>query len=122
MSALANRPLTDRLLHARISNVSSAISDFITVPANGKIIAAWCAVSTGLTSTNAAIAFLSGVSSTITGGTITLVASGSSAGSVFGSTPTGNNFVTEGDFIQVVSSGANSSGNAVGVVTLILRS
>ncbi len=121
MSALLNHPLGDRFLEARISNVSSSISDWISVPANGRIIAAWVTLSAAITSSNAAIALYSGVSSAMTNSTISIIGSGSSAGSVFSATPSANNFVTEGDFIEVRSSGLNSSGAAAGVVTLVLR-
>jgi hypothetical protein len=108
------RTLNDYFITAEIEDVSTASSTFVAVPDGGKIITANQATITG----TAALSFEIG-GTAVTGGGISIVASGS-AGAIDTAEPTGANTVTEGGSIEMITDGG-STNTSKAVVTFVIR-
>ena len=96
------RTLNDYFITAEIEDVSTASSTFVAVPDGGKIIKILTANQATITGT-AALSFEIG-GTAVTGGGISIVASGS-AGAIDTAEPTGANTVTEGGSIEMSTDG-----------------
>ena len=111
------RTLNDYFITAEIEDVSTASSTFVAVPDGGKIVKILSANQATITGT-AALSFEIGGTS-VTGGGISIVASGS-AGAIDTAEPTGANTVTEGGSIEMITDGG-SSNTSKAVVTFVIR-
>ena len=110
------RTLNDYFITAEIEDVSTASSTFVAIPDGGKIVKILTANQATITGT-AALSFEIGTA--VTGGGISIVASGS-AGAIDTAAPTGNNTVVEGGSIEMITDGG-SSNTSKAVVTFVIR-
>tara|TARA_R110000772_G_scaffold30763_3_gene76369 strand:+ start:1349 stop:1738 length:390 start_codon:yes stop_codon:yes gene_type:complete len=111
------RTLNDYFITAEIEDVSTVSSTFVAIPDGGKIVKILTANQATITGT-AALSFEIG-GTAVTGGGISIVASGS-AGAVDTAAPTGNNTVVEGGSIEMITDGG-STNTSKAVVTFVIR-
>jgi hypothetical protein len=98
-------------------NLADADSVFITAPLAGTISKAYITVHNAIDADTVVTLKIGGVA--VTNGTISVVASGSTGGSVFSCTPTAANAVIAGQAIEIVSNGA-ATANDPAYITLLL--
>lgn len=111
------RTLNDYFLTAEIPDVSTAGQVYIAVPDNGKVIKVFSALNGAISTADATLTVKTPEG---TAGTITIAQSGSAAGDVDTLEPTTNNYVNEGEVIEVETDGASSTA-AKATVTVIVR-
>jgi hypothetical protein len=77
----------------------------VASPWRGKIVRYYSAIANAITTADGSVSLtINGTA--VTGSTITVTQSGSAAGDVDSAIPTGANYVNEGDYIGVVTTGA----------------
>lgn len=115
-----NRPLTEHSLHSFMTDVSTASSTFIASPFRGTIKRAYSVITNAITGADCTWSLkINGTA--VTGSTVTITQSGSAAGDVDTSTPTGANYVNEGDTIEIVSAGESSTTTPTNFTVVIER-
>src|SRR5947209_550173 len=82
---------------------SSPVTAYARAPFRGKIVKLGCTLQGTLSGDATVACTVNGTA--ITGGSLTLTASGSAGGSIFTVVPTGANVVSEDDYISFPSSG-----------------
>lgn len=101
-----------------ITDLSTAEDVYVAAPLAGKIIKAYAVIHNATSVANAVINLkIGGVA--VTGGIITVVQSGSAAGSSYSCTPTAANTVTAGQAIQI-NNAAGSTTTTKTWVTIVL--
>ncbi len=111
------RTLNDIFLTAEITDVSTAGQVYIAAPDNGRVIKVFSALNGAITSADATLTVKTPEG---TAGTITIAQSGSAAGVIDTLEPTTNNYVNEGEAIEVETDGGSSTA-AKAVVTVVIR-
>lgn len=97
-----------RTVQCHAANISSAGSAFTVAPCKGKITKLWSVIhSTISVGDNTVTTKIAGTA--ITGGAITIANSGSAAGDVDSSVPTGANFVYEDQNIEFAYTGSTDA-------------
>tara|TARA_R110002051_G_scaffold18015_3_gene51987 strand:- start:3280 stop:3783 length:504 start_codon:yes stop_codon:yes gene_type:complete len=92
----------------KFKDVSTATSQWVSSPLAGKIKTIYTALGGALGTADAVISFeIAGT--LVTSGTVTITQSGSAAGDLDSSTPSGANTVTAGQVIEVISNGASTN-------------
>lgn len=115
-----NRPFTEAAVSANLVDISTASSAFVVAPWRGRIVRAYSVIHAAITSADAVWTMeINGTA--ITGVSVTVANSGSAAGDVDSATPTGANYVNEGDTIEFVSDGASSTAVAATFTAVIDR-
>ena len=112
MALTVNHPmLKETRIYGRISDSAAASTAcYIPVPLRGKVVKVVVVGDAAVDSDRIiTTAIGTGAGTAITGGAITMTASGSAAGSIFTATPTGANDVNEGDVISFITDGAGST-------------
>ena len=105
-------------LNVSIPDISTAGSYFVGNPVLGKIYKAFVTLDGAITTADTIVTLeINGV--LVTGSSITVAYSGSSAGSTFSSTPSGANTVTANSAIEVITDGG-STGAVRASVTLLM--
>jgi hypothetical protein len=95
-------------LNVSIPDISTAGSYYVVNPILGKIYKAYVTLDNAITVADSIVSFeIGGVA--VSGGNITAAYSGSAAGSVFSSTPSGNNTVSAGGAIEVITDGGSTT-------------
>ena len=113
------RTLNDYFLTGKITAISTAGSTFVTAPDEGRIIKIYSSIKNAITSADAALSFeLAGTA--VTGGGITVTQSGSAAGDVDSATPSGANYVAEGQAIEMITDGGSSTACEC-IITFVIR-
>ena len=103
---------------AVIDDISTAGSHWVTIPLAGDIIGISSVIDGAITLADATLSFeIGGVA--ITNGGITIAFSGSAAGDVDTSTPTGNNTVTANQAVELITDGG-STDVAKATITLLV--
>jgi|TARA_R110000803_G_scaffold38016_2_gene82051 hypothetical protein len=115
-ATLKNKNLT--AFTYKFKDVSTATSQWVSAPLAGKIKTIYTALGGAIGTANAVISFeIAGT--LVTAGTVTIATASSAAGDLDTSTPSGNNTVTAGQVIEVISNGAST--NTVDVsITFVL--
>jgi len=114
------RPLADKYLNGQIIDISTASICHIAVPAPGRIVAAYVALSAAITNTTDVITIKKG-STTI--GTISVTEAASAIGSVHTATFTGSEAdctFAAGDAL-VFDNGGESDTTSIGRITAVMR-
>lgn len=102
------RPLYDYFLTAYLADISTAGQIYVPVPDGGEVVKILTALNGAIGTANAALTFkINGTA--ITGSAITVAYSGSAAGDVDTSEPTGANVVKEGDVLEAETDGASTN-------------
>ena len=105
MALPENRPLTEGVLNAQMADISTASTVYVPVPWRGRIVRYHSAIANAITTADGSISLtINGTA--VVRSTITVTQSGSAAGDVDSAFPTGANYVNEGDYISIVSTGA----------------
>ncbi len=109
-----------RYFTAVMADISAASSVYIVMPCRGKVIRAYVALSTAITSADSALtATINGTA--ITGMTGTAANSGSGAGSTFTlSDATAARDFVDGDYVSLVTDGGSST-TSLGYWTLVVE-
>lgn len=108
MALPENRPLSEESVSAYLADISTASSTFVAAPFRGKIVRAYSVIHAAITSADAVWTMeINGTA--VTGVSVTVANSSSAAGDVDSATPTGANYVNEGDTIEFISDGASST-------------
>jgi hypothetical protein len=95
-------------LNVSIPDLSTAGSYYVANPLVGKIYKAYVVLDNAITVADSIVSFeIGGVA--VTGGNITCAFTGSAAGSVFSSTPSGANTVSTGGAIEVITDGGSTT-------------
>lgn len=95
-------------LNVSIPDVSSPGSYFVASPIIGKIAAIYVTLDNAITVANAIVsAKINGVA--VTGSSITVTFTGSAAGSVYSSTPSGANTINQGNSIEILTDGGSTT-------------
>lgn len=95
-------------LNLEIPDISTAGSYYVANPILGKIYKIILVLDNGITSADATVsAKINGVA--VSGSTITVAYVGSGAGSIFTCTPSGDNTVSAGNPIEILTDGASST-------------
>lgn len=106
------------ILSTRIPDISTAQSIFIPNPLVGDIETIYTCIHGAIATADATItAEINGV--LVTGSAITVAYSGSAAGDVDSSTPSGNNTVSAGGAIEIITDGASSNSVAADVIIVM---
>jgi len=114
------RTLNDYFLYGEIVDVSTAGQIYIPVPDGGRIIKAFSVIGGTIATADADITLKIG-GTAVTGGLITITASGSAAGDVDTCEPTAANVVVEGGSIEVETDGASTNTIAAGICIVVRR-
>lgn len=114
------RTLNDYFLTGEIVDVSTAGQIYIPVPDGGRIIKIMSALGGTIATADADLTAKIG-GTAVTGGVITITASGSAAGDVDSVEPTAANTVVEGDAIEIETDGASTNTIAAGITIVIRR-
>ena len=114
------RTLNDYFIVGKIHNISTAGSSFVVAPDSGKIIKIYTTIKNSISSANAGLSFEIG-GTAVTDGGITIAHSGSAAGTVDSSTPSGANYVAEGQAIEMITDGASSTSCECEITFVIRR-
>lgn len=112
--------LHDRIYNAQLADVSADTSAWVPILRPGRLVGGSVAISAAITSANAVITVKKG-SATL--GTITIVQSGSAAGSVFTLAITGSEAdctLATGDVLELDSDGGSST-TSIGYFSLVVR-
>jgi hypothetical protein len=108
MALPSNRPLSEASVSAYLADVSAASSTFVASPFRGTIKRAYSSIANAITGADCTWTMtINGTA--VTGSSTTITQSGSAAGDVDVCTPTGANYVNEGDTIGFVSAGESST-------------
>lgn len=91
-----------------IPDISTAGSHFVVTPIAGDIAKIYSTINNAITSVNCGLTFEIG-GTAVTNGAITIAYSGSAAGTVDNSTPSGNKTLTAGQAIEIITDGASST-------------
>jgi hypothetical protein len=91
-----------------IPDISTAGSHFVVTPIAGDIAKIFSTINNAISSANCALTFeIAGTA--VTNGAITVAHSGSAAGTVDSSTPSGQKTLTAGQAIEIITDGASST-------------
>ena len=101
-----------------LTDVSTASSEFVTVPFNSTFVSAYGVLQNGVSVADSIVTFEKNAAVSF-GSSMTVAQSGSAAGSVFSYTPSANQSMTAGQFIKVITDGASTT-TAKLTVTLVL--
>jgi hypothetical protein len=105
MALPANRPLSEAVLNAVMPDISTSDTTYIPSPWRGRITRWYSAIDNAITTADGSLSLtINGTA--VTGSTITVTQSGSAVGDVDSAIPTGANYVNEGDYIGIVTTGA----------------
>ena len=105
-------------LNVSIPDISTAGSYFVANPIAGKIYKAYVTIDNAITVADSVVSFeILGVA--VTGGNIACAFTGSAAGTVFNSTPSGLNTVAAGGSIEVITDGASTTACRADVTLLM---
>lgn len=114
--------LREQTISCSTADISTAGSAFVRVPFRCKIVKLSCTIAAAITVANNTVTTKIGPAgasgTTITGGTITVVQSGSAAGQIFTAIPTGANFANEDDNIEFAFTGSTTTCPATFQATL----
>jgi hypothetical protein len=103
-----NRPFTEESVSTYLADLSTASSTFVVAPFRGTIKRAYSCIHAAITTTNATWTMeINGTA--VTGVSVTVTQSGSAPGDVDIGTPTGANYVNEGDTIEFISAGESDT-------------
>ena len=106
------------ILTAEITDVSTSGSSWVVCPIAGDIVAIYSVIDGAIATANASLTFeIGGVA--VTGGSITIAYSGSAAGDVDSCTPTAANSLTEGQALELITSGA-STNTVTATLTIVI--
>ena len=107
---------------SRITDISSAGSTYVPIPDefDGDIVEIRTALSGAITNADAAITFEIG-GTAMTNSAITITQSGSAAGDIDVSRPTGANTVRAGQALEIITDGGSTGAVNLGVTFVILR-
>ena len=105
MALPENRPLSEGVLHFVMPDASTSDTVYIPSPWRGKITRWYTAIDNAITTTDGSLSLTIG-GTAVTGSTITITQSGSASGDVDVAYPTGANYVNEGQYIGIVTTGA----------------
>lgn len=112
-------PLDHVVLNVTESNISTAGSVWVVSPTDGEIVYFASVIDGAIASADAAITMELG-GTAVTGAALTITQSGSAAGDVDTAVPTGANYVTKGQAIEIITDGASS--NAVSATyTVVIK-
>lgn len=103
-------------LTAEIDDISTAGSSWVVIPVGGNITKIYSVIDGAIASSDAALSFKIG-GTAITGGGITVANSGSAAGDTDTATPTGNNSITAGTALELITDGS-STNTVTAVITV----
>lgn len=103
-----------------IDNLNPAGTAYIACPENGDLVKVYSVIDDSFSGADTNISFTINAVG-VTNGTITITQSGSAAGDVDNSTPTANNSLSAGDFIQIDWDGLASSAVACTLTFAIQR-
>lgn len=112
------RTLNDYFLHCQIEDISTAGEIYVPVPDSGRIIKIITALNGTIGTGDADLTVKTAQG---TAGTITVTASGSAAGDVDTLEPTSNNYVNEGETIEIETDGASSNTEMIGITIIVRR-
>lgn len=107
MALPTNHPVSEWRVPAYLADSAAVTTAYTSAPFRGRIIKLISVAGAVVDSDRVITAAINGTS--ITGGAITLTASGSAAGDVVSVTPTALNLVNEDDKISFASDGAGST-------------
>lgn len=105
MALPQNRPVSEGVLTGYMADLSTASTIYIPSPWRGRIVRVFSTIANAITTADGS-ASLTINGTAVAGSTITVTQVGSAAGDVDSCIPTGANYVNEGDYISVVSTGA----------------
>ena len=91
-----------------IPDISTAGSHFVVTPIAGDINKIFSTINNAISSANCGLTFEIG-GTAVTNGAITIAHSGSAAGTVDSSTPSGQKTLTAGQAIEIITDGASST-------------
>ena len=91
-----------------IPDISTSGSHFVVTPIAGDINKIYSTINNAITSANCGLTFEIG-GTAVTNGAITIAHSGSAAGTVDSSTPSGQKTLTAGQAIEIITDGASST-------------
>jgi hypothetical protein len=114
------RTLNDYFLVGHFDDVSTASTVRIPVPDAGKVIKI-TSVLGGTIATSDATVTAKVNTTNMTGGALTITASGSAAGDIDTVEPTGANNVVEGDFIALATDGASTNTHSLHFTIVVRR-
>ena len=112
------RTLNDYFLTCQIADVSTAGQVYVAVPDDGKIIKVMSALNGAISGADADLTVKTAQG---TAGTITIAQSGSAAGDVDTVEPSANNYVKEGEAIEIETDGASTGAQGVAVTIIVRR-
>ena len=105
MALPENRPLSEATLHASMPDLSTSDTVYIPSPWRGRITRWYSSIDNAITTADGSVSLtINGTA--VTGSTITVAYLSSAAGDVDSAIPTGANYVNEGDYISIVTTGA----------------
>lgn len=100
------------------ADISTAASIFVPVPITGTVSKIFVTLNNAITVANSIVtAKINGVA--MSGLSITITQAGSAGGSTFSGTPSGNNTVTEGQAIEIITDGGSTTTCVSNVVVVI---
>lgn len=91
-----------------LDDISTASSTYVPTPAGGTVTKAWSVIHGAIATADSTLT-IKPAGTAATGGTITVAYSGSAAGDIDSCTPTANNTVTAGGYIEVETDGASTN-------------
>ena len=105
MALPENRPLSEAAITVTMADLSTSSTVYVASPWRGTIKRIYSSITNAITTADGSVsATIAGTA--VTGSTITITQSGSAAGDVDSCTPTGANYVNEGQYISLVTTGA----------------
>ena len=113
-------PLTRRYICVHMTDLSTASSAFVAAPFRGRIVKLWSSIYAATTTANATVTVeINGTA--VTGMTLTVTQSGSAAGDVDSTTPTGKSttYFNEGDTLEIITNGSSDTTCAVTFVLVL---
>lgn len=114
------RTLNDYFVTTKLADVSTAGSAYVGVPDGGEVIKIITVLHGAITIANATLTpKINGTA--ITGGALTIAFTGSAAGTVTTSLPTGANTVQEGDALEIATNGGSTGTQPIDVTFVIRR-
>ena len=114
------RTLNDYFLYGVIDDVSTASTVRVAVPDAGKVIKISTVLGGTIATSDAAVTAKVNTTN-MTGGALTITASGSAAGDIDTAEPTAANNVVEGDFIALATDGASSNTHTLHFTIVVRR-